>query len=209
MLLPFTRTEFLQVFAAYNTSIWPLQLIATILALVAIGLLLWRSVRADRTIALILSCFWLVTGVGYHWMFFAAINEAAPFFAALFVVQALLFFVVAITRSRLIFEFTRTRDGWLALLLVIYAAVVYPLIGLLVTQPWPETPLLGVTPCPTTIFTLGFTLLARHPVRAWLAAIPLLWGLIGGSAALLLNVPQDFGLIVASGISIVMVIRQR
>ena len=26
--------EFLQVFAAYNTSIWPLQLIATILALV-------------------------------------------------------------------------------------------------------------------------------------------------------------------------------
>ena len=31
----------------------------------------------------------------------------------------------------------------------------------------------------------------------WLLVTPALWGLVGGSAALLLGVPQDYGLIAA------------
>lgn len=63
----------------------------------------------------------------------------------------------------------------------------YPLIGLIVTHPYPETPSFGVAPCPTTIFTLGLLLLVRHP-RPWLlAAVPLLWSVLGGSAAFILN----------------------
>jgi hypothetical protein len=82
--------------------------------------------------------------------------------------------------------------------LVVYSFVVYPLVGLLVTHPYPETPLFGVAPCPTTIFTLGLLLLVRHP-RPWVPAlIPLLWSVIGGSAAFLLDVPQDLGLLAAA-----------
>ncbi|MDX1406171.1 MAG: DUF6064 family protein, partial [Woeseiaceae bacterium] len=41
-------------------------------------------------------------------------------------------------------------------------------------------------------------ILATHPRPIMLAAAPMIWGLIGGSAAFLLNVPQDWGLIVAA-----------
>ena len=56
----------------------------------------------------------------------------------------------------------------------------------------------GVTPCPVTIFTLGMFLLTTSPVPKGLLVIPFIWSLIGGSAAILLHVPQDWVLL-ASG----------
>jgi hypothetical protein len=61
------------------------------------------------------------------------------------------------------------------------------------------TPLFGVAPCPTTIFTLGMLLLSNASWR--LFVIPLFWSAVGGSAALLLAVPQDYGLILAGAIA--------
>ena len=61
------------------------------------------------------------------------------------------------------------------------------------------TPLFGVAPCPTTIFTLGLLLLSNASWR--LFVIPLVWSAIGGSAAVLLAVPQDYGLILAGAIA--------
>lgn len=58
-------------------------------------------------------------------------------------------------------------------------------------------PLFGIAPCPTTIFTIGILLLGPWHVARWLLLIPVLWTIIGGSAALLLNVPQDYGLLAA------------
>ncbi|MDH3195550.1 MAG: DUF6064 family protein, partial [Hyphomicrobiales bacterium] len=76
-----------------------------------------------------------------------------------------------------------------------FAALLYPLWGWLAGHAWPQTPMFGVAPCPTTIFTVGVLLLGPwHAVR-WLLVVPALWTVIGGSAAILLNVPQDFGLI--------------
>jgi hypothetical protein len=61
----------------------------------------------------------------------------------------------------------------------------------------------GITPCPVTIFTLGMLLLAR-PMYWWLLAIPVLWSLVGGSAAFLLGVPQDWVLLL-SGVAVLWV----
>jgi hypothetical protein len=61
----------------------------------------------------------------------------------------------------------------------------------------------GITPCPVTIFTLGLLLLAR-PMYWWLLVIPVLWSLVGGSAAFLLRVPQDWVLLV-SGVAVLWV----
>lgn len=54
----------------------------------------------------------------------------------------------------------------------------------------------GVAPCPTTIFTFGLLLLTRGPVPLRLLVIPLLWALVGASAALHLGVREDLGLVV-------------
>lgn len=40
-------------------------------------------------------------------------------------------------------------------------------------------------------------LLGSSRTAGWLLVIPALWGIVGGSAALLFGVPQDYGLIAA------------
>jgi hypothetical protein len=56
-------------------------------------------------------------------------------------------------------------------------------------------PTFGV-PCPTTIFTVGLLMLATP--RLWrLSIIPVIWSVIGGSAAFLLGVSADYALPVA------------
>lgn len=198
MNLPFSRSEFLQVFAIYNAAIWPLQWVAAGLGVLAIVLLFWRPAWADRAIAGVLCIFWSVMAIGYNWLYFATINRAAYAFAVLFILAALIFLVEGVFRDRINFTIVAGFRGGFAAVLLVYSFAIYPLVGLLVTHPYPETPLFGVAPCPTTIFTLGLLLLVGHP-RPWIpASIPLLWSLIGGSAAFLLDVPQDFGLLAAA-----------
>jgi len=66
----------------------------------------------------------------------------------------------------------------------------------------------GITPCPVTIFTLGLLLLAA-PMPRGLLAIPFLWSLVGGSAAFLLGVPQDWVLLIAGIAALWIAFRRR
>ena len=168
MELPFSRLEFLLVFLNYNESIWPAQLFATAFGIVAVALL-----------------------------FFSAINAAGYLFGALFVIAALIFFVEGTVRNRIRFEISADIRGWCASALIAYGLVIYPLLGLLATNPYPETPLFGVVPCPTTIFTLGLLTVAKHPRSILLGVAPVLWAAMGGTAAFLLDVPQDWALFIA------------
>jgi hypothetical protein len=210
MELPFSRLEFLQVFSAYNESIWPAQILAAALGVATLVLLFaGKSCWASRIIATILAIFWTFTGVGYHWLFFSEINTAAYLFGGLFLDAALIFIVEGTIRDRVRFEISWDSRAWAAFALVFYSLVLYPVLGLIATHPYPETPLFGVAPCPTTIFTLGMLVVASHPRPFLLAAVPLLWATIGGSAAYLLGVPQDWGLIVAAIIWLAAWIHQR
>jgi hypothetical protein len=93
--------------------------------------------------------------------------------------------------------------------LVIYAAVLYPLLGMWTGHRYPEIPMFGITPCPVTIFTFGLLLLTTAPVSRWLFVIPLFWSLVGGSAAVVLDVAQDW-ILLMSGIAVpVIVLRDR
>ncbi len=197
MFLPFTQSEFLEVFVAYNNALWLFQILAAILGALAIVLLLWGPRGSNRTITAIFFFFWLTMAVGYHWLFFSEINNAAYLFGALFLLASAIFLLEGIIRDRIHYTIVSGSRGWLAGALILYAFVVYPLLGLLVTHPYPQTPLFGVAPCPTTILTLGVLLLVEYPRPLLLAAVPLLWSVIGGSAAFLLNVPQDLGLLAA------------
>lgn len=79
-------------------------------------------------------------------------------------------------------------------------------------SPWlsyPGMPMFGITPCPVTIFTFGLLLLTTARVAWWIFVIPFVWSVIGGSAALLLGVPQDW-LLLVSGVAIpLIVVRDR
>lgn len=132
-------------------------------------------------------------GLVYQGLYFSQINPVARAFAAIFLLQALLFAILAAIGRGLEFG-PRNRVRALAgAVLIVYAMVAYPLIGLLVGERYPAMPLFGVTPCPLLIFTFGLMIWASC-ARWWLWIVPLLWSFVGGSAILLLSVPQDWAL---------------
>ncbi|WP_291611367.1 DUF6064 family protein [Bradyrhizobium sp.] len=196
--MPFTVEQFVAVFANYNAAIWPVQIAVYVLGAIAFTLAFRGSARTDRAIAAILSVMWAFTGIGYHLTFFAAINKAAYGFGTLFLIEAAALTYTGAYRGRLNFGFRGDAAAWVGVFFAIYAAILYPLIGIATGHLYPELPMFGVTPCPVTIFTLGMLLLTVRPPSGYLLAIPLLWSLIGGSAAILLQIPQDW-LLLASG----------
>jgi hypothetical protein len=198
-MLPFTREEFLAVFVQYNAGVWPAQIVAYVLGIAMVILVIVPAPGRNRLVALGLAAMWAWTGIVYQWGYFAAINKAAPVFAALFVLQAALLLYFGVVREGVKFRPSRGPRAWVGWTLVGYAAVLYPLIGLRLGHTLDAVPMFGITPCPVTIFTLGLLLLAA-PMPRGLLAIPFLWSLVGGSAAFLLGVPQDWVLLI-SGIA--------
>lgn len=140
---------------------------------------------------------WLLNGAGYHWGFFSGINSMAWLFGAAFILEALLVAVLPLLTNEFKIAPVRDLPSVLALLLSVCALLIYPLLGIAFGHVYPAVPVFGVAPSPTTIFTIGILLLGPWRTARWLLVIPGLWSVVGGSAAVLLGVPQDYGLILA------------
>jgi hypothetical protein len=207
-MLPFTLDQFLAVFAAYNEAIWPAQIAAYVLGVVAVAALFRPGRSSDRIIAAVLAMMWLWTGIVYHGVFFAGINKAAFGFAALFIVQGIAFLYLGVIRDGLRFALRPGLPAVVGGLFILYAAVLYPLIGIATGHGWPAMPMFGITPCPVTIFTFGLLLLTTRRFSYWLLAIPFVWSLIGGSAAILLDVPQDWVLLLSGIVAVPLIVRR-
>jgi hypothetical protein len=86
--------------------------------------------------------------------------------------------------------------------MIVYAMIVYPVLGALLGHGYPRSPSFGVAPCPTTIFTFGLLLLTNAKVPKSLVVIPFLWSLLGISASYQLGIREDIGLLVAGVLSV-------
>jgi hypothetical protein len=203
--LPFTTDQFFAVFEAYNRAIWPAQVTAYVLGVLAVALAARGGARNGRRVAGVLALFWLWTGVAYHWAHFSQINRTAYLFGAVFVLQGVLLAAAAV-RGTLAFRFRPDARGWMGAALMAYALAVYPLIGHLLSHGWPRSPVFGVAPCPTTIFTVGLLLWTGRAPRN-LVIVPVLWSLVGASAAVLLAVREDLGLLAAAAAGVWMLWR--
>jgi len=78
----------------------------------------------------------------------------------------------------------------------LYALVIYPVLGYSFGHVYPASPTFGA-PCPTTIFTFGLLLWTDKRFPRHILVIPLLWSIIGFTAALSLTIREDFGLLIA------------
>jgi hypothetical protein len=193
--LPFSRDQFFDVFAQYNTATWPLPIALIAIATASVAAVYLRR-DWDRAITWILALLWAWMAVGYHFAFFSRINPAAWVFGGVYLLAAGLFARHA-SKATLTFRRPSGPRHAAGLALVAYALVGYPLVGWLAGHTYPRTPTFGL-PCPTTIFTLGMLLLARPPVPASLFVVPIVWSVIGTAAASELGVLQDYGLPVAA-----------
>lgn len=197
MDLPFSREQFFEVFAAYNTAVWPAQALLLALSLALLALVLRAPARAGRPVAFGLALLWAWLGIAYHLAFFRAINPAATLFALLSLAGAVVFAWRGGLRGGLRFEPAPWRRRLPGLAVVAYALVAYPVLGLLAGHRYPAAPTFGL-PCPTTLYTLGLLFMAAPGSSRWLRVAPLAWALIGTSAAFALGVPQDLALLVVA-----------
>jgi hypothetical protein len=204
--IPFTVEQFFDIFGTYNHAIWPSQVVAYVIGLVAVGLALREGKSSVRIVPLILALFWIWMGVFYHMAYFSRINPLARIFGLFYVLQGLLFVFTGTIQGKLSFRFKIEPFPLVGACFILYAMVVYPLLGLGFGHSYPKAPMFGVAPCPTTIFTFGLLLWTTRPVPAYLLIIPLAWSLIGMSAAVNLGVPQDYGLVVAGILGTVLIL---
>jgi hypothetical protein len=197
MRLPFTIEQFFEVFGRYNLAIWPAPIVAYGLGIFALYSAFSKNTLFHRILSGILALYWIWMGVVYHLLFFSPINPAARIFGVLFILQGVLFLHQGTLKNAVRFKPGGNAITVLGIVFIAYAMIVYPLLGAWFGHVYPRTPVFGVAPCPTTIFTFGILLMTELRIPLRLVWIPLLWSFVGMGAAVGLRVPQDYGLFIA------------
>ena len=181
-MMPFTREAFFGVFSSYNETIWPAQVLLLAAAIAAVFVPRWRR--------WIVSALWVWCAIAFFWTEFTAVTPAAWIFGAIFLAGAFMLFDDAGGAEQV-----SPLHGAIGAAFIVYALVLYPLIGYFAGHRYPAIPTFGA-PCPLTIFTIGLLVATRRrPIAPAIA--PLIWCAIGGSAAFAMGVPQDLALPVA------------
>ena len=197
MQFPFTHSQFLDVFAAYNRALWPAAIILWLLTFGALWLVYRGTPRASQILSGILALHWGWAGVAYHWLYFRSINPAAGLFGGLFIAEAAVILWLGVHGTQLTFQRRNDVWGWVAGALIGFA-LLYPVVGLMTGMEYPRLPSFGV-PCPTTILTLGAMLLGPRRGARLAHVVPLAWAGIGSSAAFTLGIFTDWVLVLAGG----------
>ena len=208
MKIPFTTEQFFEVIEKYNVATFPVQLIFTLLAIAAVILLHTRYDWKNRFIGGYLGILWIWTGIAYHLLFFTNINKAAYFFGGLFVVQGLLFFLESFSWKKLEIEFTGGTMHYMGYFFLIFAIFIYPILLYYLEGSVKTTITLGL-PCPSTILTFGFLMLATKNFRRYLLIIPALWTIVGTSAAINFGVYPDYVMALSAIIAIIYLLTRK
>lgn len=180
-LLPFSPQTYHRQFELLNAEWWPLPLLTLGLG-VALPFLLQRGgARTRRPALLALAFCWLWVAWAFHWQRYAAINLAGGYFALAFAVEALLLLWPAMKHGSLQIDSVSTPRHYAGMGVLLYALLVYPLIGSLQGRNLAQAEVFGMAPDPTALATLGILLLIGGQ-RFWLLApIPLLWCFVSGA----------------------------
>lgn len=205
--MPFTPEQFFEIFARYNEAVFPMQIVLILSALAACALASRPKPFSGEIICVLLAYLWLWSGIFYHLLFFSEINPAAYFFAAAFILQGFLFLYTGAAKKNLRFCFKLNSDAVLGAIFILYALIFYPLLGFFAGRVYPSAPTFGA-PCPTTIFTFGLLLWANEQLPLKLLVIPVIWTVIGTSAAVAFGVTEDFGLLAAGTVGAAFIMRR-
>jgi len=197
MKTPFTADQFFEVFFNYNASVFPAQLLILFFGIAALLLLHSTGRNKQRLIFAILALLWFWTGIVYHFLFFTEINQAAWVFGSLFIIQGLLFTWKAVRPGRIMITYSGLMADKTGYFLLLFGLLLYPSIGL-ITHPGLNSIISLGLPCPTTIFTFGVLVLGRSKMPSYLLIIPILWSLVGTTAAINFGVIQDYMLLLSA-----------
>lgn len=197
MKLPFTIEQFLAVFKNYNQQVFPMQVLFYLISFFVIYLTIKPNSKSNKIISIILAFLWMWMGFVYHIIFFTAINKAAYLFGVVFIIQGVLFLILGIFQNTLSFRYHFDKFGIIGMSLILFALIIYPILGYFLDHIYPSSPTFGL-PCPTTIFTFGILLMNVKKCPLTILVIPFCWSVIGFMAAFQFGILEDMGLLVAS-----------
>jgi hypothetical protein len=204
MNMTLTLEILLETFEKYNLAIWPMQIVAYVLGIVALFFAIKRTEYSARIVTGILSFLWLWTAIGFFLLYFGPVYTPAYGFGVLFIIQGVAFFS-SVLKPRLSFGFKGDVYSIVGLLFIAYAMIGYPVVGYFLGHSYPQAPPFGLTPCPTTAFTFGLLLLTDKKVSKLLLIIPLLWA-VGGVMPVSVGIYEDIGLIIAGVLGTAMIL---
>ena len=183
--------------STYNVSIFPMQIVTLVVAIILTYLLFVRpSTIVNKLIKIYLS----FTFVWFVFMFpFEGVYKIG--FGLVHIVIAILFFIDIFT-AKTEFKFPETSGKRYFMLFFIFSAfALYPLIEYMSGHIYPKVLLFGVAPCPTVLFSLAL-LIGAVPKVGKIIFILLIFAAIssGLSAPILLGVWADLFLLLVLGI---------
>jgi len=146
--------------SAYNVSIFPMQIITLVVAIILTYLLL---VRPGTGVNKLIKAYLSLTFLWFVFMFpFEGVFKIG--FGLVHIAIAVLFFI-DIFRAKIEFKFPESSGKRYFILFLIFSAfALYPLIEYMSGHLYPKVLLFGVAPCPTTIFSLALLIGAAPKV---------------------------------------------
>lgn len=201
-------SELGELFARYNPAVWPGHLVAYAAGIGALALLVWRpGATASRITSGLLAAAWLWLGVVFHGLYATDVDPVlGGAYAVAFVAQAMLLVRAGVVRDDLVVTSGHGPVGVVGWSALAYALIIYPLLGIALGHGYPEAPLFGMAPCPTTIATFGLLLLARPPLPRHLFVVPLLWAVLGPLGAVPQGMIEDLGLFAVGVLAVAVVL---
>ena len=190
-----TEEQLLEVFAAYNPMIWPMQIVAYLLGLFAVYLAVRKIVIAKRAVPAVLAFFWLWVGLAFWLPSVFQGYMPGILFTALFLIQGGLLAAFTI-KPGLEFGFKRDACAWAGIFCLLYALVGYPLAGALIGHTYPYMSPFGLTPCPVVTFTFGLLLLSTSKIPKILLVIPFFYAM-SGFLWISIGMWEDIGMLVS------------
>jgi len=186
----------LEIFGTYNGAIWPMQIVTYVLGIAAVILTIKKTSYSDKIISAILAFLWLWSGVAWCLVFFGQYRFVYYVAGIMLIAQGALLFLYGfgMIKPTLSFKFRSDSYSVIGILVILYAMVIYPIIGQLTELSYPKAPIFGVAPCPVCIFTFGLLLLACKRVPASILVIPFMWSLLGIVAGAWFGIYADFGM---------------
>ncbi|MFX1606771.1 MAG: DUF6064 family protein [Promethearchaeota archaeon] len=198
--------EFYDLFGTYNETYLIAIILTYVLAIISLFMVFRKNDYSNRFISFTLAFLWSWVGVVFGIIVFSPLPLVIGgieipgvwyLFGGIFAIQGIILLFNGVFKDTVSYTWKSDSRHYLGALLILYALVLYPLVGFLHGRVYPEYPIFGIGPCPITIFTIALLLWGdTRPTREfWI--IPIFWGFMGIAAILVYEVYADVVLVLA------------
>ena len=197
--------HFFQRMAEYNNAIWPAQLISYALAVVIIihSIKQWKVSNEINTT--IIAIIWIWNVAVTEMLFFSKFQTQYYVWGILWILQGIFFIIIGFKHT-FNYKIQKNWYSYAGILFILYALVVYPLIGSFLGHGFPRGPIFGVAPCPVCVFTFGVLLFVDKKIPISVLLFPLLWAILSLYPIIMMGIIADVGEIVVAVIGFTLIV---